>query len=70
MEVRIGTRWLPGELRSWIRRGATWWAHVDYVLPGDGSHTATVMATSIRSTDPRAEPPPGSSEDGSQRQEV
>lgn len=69
VEVRIGTRWLPGELRSWIRRGQVWWAHVDYVLPDDGSHTATVLAASIRSVDPRAEPP-RASEDGSDRQEV
>lgn len=57
IEVGIGRRWHPGELRAWIRRSGTWWAHVDYSLAGDGTHTATVPARSIRSSDERAAPP-------------
>jgi hypothetical protein len=58
IEVGIGGRWHAGELRAWIRRNGGWWAHVDYSIAEDGTHTATVPAGSIRSEDTRATPPP------------
>ena len=57
VDVQIGTEWLPGRLRSWIRRSGVWWAHVSYVLPSGEPHTATVVPGRVRSSDPRAQPP-------------
>lgn len=56
IEVEMGERWLPGALRSWIRRGHDWWAHIDYET-SDRRHTATVPLARIRSSDPRAQAP-------------
>ena len=57
IEVAVGGRWLPGQLRSWILRDSTWWAHIDYSTAADRVHTTTVPAQRIRSNDPRAEAP-------------
>lgn len=56
IELCLGDRWLLGELRSWIRRGPAWWAHITYDL-GHATATATVPASRIRSSDPRAQAP-------------
>lgn len=56
IQVEMGRRWLGGELRSWIRRGDGWWAHIGYDVDGR-SHLATVPASRIRSTDDRAAAP-------------
>ena len=69
IEVGVGRRWHPGELRAWIRRNGAWWAHVDYSLAEDGTHTATVPAHSIRWSDARAAPPgTGAGTEGSTQQ--
>ena len=52
----MGEQWLPGELRSWIRRGPDWWAHINYEVDRV-THTATVPSGRIRSTDDRAQRP-------------
>lgn len=57
IEVAIGGRWLPGTLRSWIRRDTSWWAHIDYTVGPDRTHTTTVPAQRIRSTDPSGQAP-------------
>ena len=56
IQVEMGSRWLGGELRSWIRRGDGWWAHIGYDVDGR-SHVVTVPASRIRSTDERAAVP-------------
>ena len=56
IEVRMGKRWLVGELRSWIRRDPEWWAHIEYTVH-HVFHTATVPAGRIRSIDLRAQVP-------------
>lgn len=58
ISVDVGGAWLPGELRSWIRRNDQWWAHVDYTAPTRRTVTATVPAHRIAWTDPAAAPPP------------
>lgn len=58
IEVHTGAGWLPGALRSWIRRGQGWWAHIDYEVD-QVTHTVTVPSGRIRSNDERGQTPVG-----------
>ncbi|WP_157682713.1 hypothetical protein [Nocardioides scoriae] len=53
----MGDAWYSGELRAWIRRADTWWAHIDYTLPDSTTHVVTVPSSRLRSDDPRAHDP-------------
>ena len=57
VEVCMGDVWYAGELRAWIRRTDTWWAHIDYTLPDSTTHVVTVPGSRLRSDDPRAHAP-------------